>query len=264
MGNAVLKLRFPSAHLHNPNAGNGSSIQGGAGLPDELDSSVTSTRLGAWVQDRFRLGSRLTLEGGLRLDWSDVGGGALTSVTSLASSDIDFSFDADWGNADSWAPITYDFISLSDRKRRTVSQEFRLASGDEGRIFGGTTDWLAGIYVLDLADDLAVLADKGLLMKALRIVLENAAHAVAGDGTLFFQSNAYGGFGENDIYKQDLSAGELYASIATFQRVRNILKTLVGQLDILETMTPMSFASFLAERTSSRSTLAMAASPAPV
>jgi len=54
----------------NPNAGNGSSIQGGAGLPEDLDSAVTSTRLGAWVQDRFRAGSHLTLEGGLRLDWS--------------------------------------------------------------------------------------------------------------------------------------------------------------------------------------------------
>jgi hypothetical protein len=54
----------------NPNAGNGSSIQGGAGLPDEVDSSVASTRLGAWVQDRVRVGSRLTLEGGLRFDWS--------------------------------------------------------------------------------------------------------------------------------------------------------------------------------------------------
>jgi len=54
----------------NPNAANGSSVQGGAGLPDELDSVVTSTRLGAWVQDRLRAGSRLTLEGGLRLDWS--------------------------------------------------------------------------------------------------------------------------------------------------------------------------------------------------
>lgn len=54
----------------NPNAGNGSSIQGGAGLPDELDSTVSSTRLGAWVLDRFRAGSRLALEGGLRFDWS--------------------------------------------------------------------------------------------------------------------------------------------------------------------------------------------------
>jgi hypothetical protein len=56
----------------NPNAGNGSSVQGGAGLPDELDSTVASTRVGAWVQDRFRLGSRTTLEGGLRFDWSGV------------------------------------------------------------------------------------------------------------------------------------------------------------------------------------------------
>jgi len=56
----------------NPNAGNGSSVQGGAGLPDELDSSITSTRAGAWLQDRFRVGSRLTVEGGLRFDWSGV------------------------------------------------------------------------------------------------------------------------------------------------------------------------------------------------
>ncbi|MCB9855103.1 MAG: tryptophan 2,3-dioxygenase [Phycisphaerales bacterium] len=42
----------------------------------------------------------------------------------------------------------------------------------------------------------------------------------------------------------DLSAGNLFGAIATFQRVRTIMKTLVGQLDILETMTPMSFNSF--------------------
>ena len=64
----IQRWRIPGDR--NPNAGNGSSIQGGAGLPDELDSTVTSTRLGAWIQDRFRVGSRLTLEGGLRLDWS--------------------------------------------------------------------------------------------------------------------------------------------------------------------------------------------------
>jgi tryptophan 2,3-dioxygenase len=41
-----------------------------------------------------------------------------------------------------------------------------------------------------------------------------------------------------------LSAGDLYTSIAGFQRIRTVMKTLVAQLDILETMTPMSFASF--------------------
>jgi tryptophan 2,3-dioxygenase len=36
----------------------------------------------------------------------------------------------------------------------------------------------------------------------------------------------------------------LYGAIATFQRCRTVMKTLVGQLDVLETMTPMSFTSF--------------------
>lgn len=37
---------------------------------------------------------------------------------------------------------------------------------------------------------------------------------------------------------------DLYGAIAGFQRCRTVMKTLVGQLDILETMTPMSFTSF--------------------
>ena len=49
---------------------------------------------------------------------------------------------------------------------------------------------------------------------------------------------------EFDKVKGDLSAGDLYGSIATFQRVRTIMKTLVAQLDILETMTPLEFTSF--------------------
>ncbi len=44
--------------------------------------------------------------------------------------------------------------------------------------------------------------------------------------------------------QRDLEANDLYGAIATFKRVRTVMKTLVGQLDILETMTPMSFSSF--------------------
>ncbi len=44
--------------------------------------------------------------------------------------------------------------------------------------------------------------------------------------------------------KADFSEDHLFGAIATLQRTRHILKTLVGQLDILETMTPMSFTSF--------------------
>jgi tryptophan 2,3-dioxygenase len=49
---------------------------------------------------------------------------------------------------------------------------------------------------------------------------------------------------EIDKVKVDFSNGELFGAIATFQRLRTIMKTLVGQLDILETMTPLSFSAF--------------------
>jgi tryptophan 2,3-dioxygenase len=43
---------------------------------------------------------------------------------------------------------------------------------------------------------------------------------------------------------EDFSGNDLYAAIHTMKRVRTIMKVLVAQLDILETMTPMSFTSF--------------------
>ena len=83
----------------------------------------------------------------LRFDWGDVGLGDLTSITGFASSDIEFSFDADWGNNDSWAPVLYDYISLSDRQRDTLSQEFRYT----------TDQWLFGLYALRLEESLMTL-----------------------------------------------------------------------------------------------------------
>ena len=49
---------------------------------------------------------------------------------------------------------------------------------------------------------------------------------------------------EFDKVNQNFLANDLYGAIATFKRIRTVLKTLVGQVDILETMTPMSFSSF--------------------
>jgi outer membrane receptor protein involved in Fe transport len=73
--------------------------------------------------------------------WSDLD---FTSITAIADSDIEFSYDADWGNDESWMPVTYDYISISDRKRRTLSQEFRIVG----------THWLAGAYAMRLDDEL--------------------------------------------------------------------------------------------------------------
>lgn len=49
---------------------------------------------------------------------------------------------------------------------------------------------------------------------------------------------------EFDKVKRDLSTNDLFGAVATVKRIRTVLKTLVGQLDILETMTPMSFTAF--------------------
>jgi hypothetical protein len=48
----------------------GSSGLPGANLPRNLDSSVSSWRVGAWAQDRIPIGSRVTLQPGLRVDRS--------------------------------------------------------------------------------------------------------------------------------------------------------------------------------------------------
>src|ERR1700747_3322103 len=49
---------------------------------------------------------------------------------------------------------------------------------------------------------------------------------------------------EFEKIKRDFSAGDLYGGMHSFKRTRTIMKVLVAQIDILETMTPSSFSSF--------------------
>jgi iron complex outermembrane recepter protein len=116
-----------------------------------IDNSLTM------LSDKPGRDAQESLGTALKATWSGSDRYEFTSITSFADSDIDFSFDADWGNDESWAPFTYDFIVASDRKRKTLSQEFRLASGREGRILGDSADWLFGAYFLELDDDLSTL-----------------------------------------------------------------------------------------------------------
>jgi tryptophan 2,3-dioxygenase len=51
---------------------------------------------------------------------------------------------------------------------------------------------------------------------------------------------------ELDKIKGDLTANRLYQAISTFKRARAIVKLLVEQVDVIETLTPMSFESFRA------------------
>ncbi len=51
---------------------------------------------------------------------------------------------------------------------------------------------------------------------------------------------------ELEKIKRDFNDNHLYGAIATFKRTRTIMKVMVEQVDILETLTPMSFNSFRA------------------
>jgi len=76
------------------------------------------------------------------------------SITSAADSDIVFAYDADWANRDTFLPdYQVEYSSHNPRQRDTLSQEFRFVSGEDGRIFGDTTEWVAGIYVSRLEED---------------------------------------------------------------------------------------------------------------
>jgi outer membrane receptor for ferrienterochelin and colicin len=82
------RLRFAIDGDRNPVAANGSSVQGGAGLPDLLDSPRTSTRGAAWLVDTWQLHRRLSVQSGLRLDLSGVNREALVSPRLSASMDV--------------------------------------------------------------------------------------------------------------------------------------------------------------------------------
>ena len=88
----------------------------------------------------------------LRLETSAGSLGHLTVIAAGADSDMDYSFDGDWGNEQSWAPFTYDYFYRALRDRKTRSAEVRLASPDAQE--PGALAWLVGVYTLDLQESL--------------------------------------------------------------------------------------------------------------
>ena len=76
----------------------------------------------------------------------------LISISTFADSEIEHSFDGDWGNDDSWGVNgPYDFTSDTQRNRKTWSQEFRIISNTQPED-QKNTDWLLGLYILDLEE----------------------------------------------------------------------------------------------------------------
>lgn len=117
-----------------------------ADIDDGYDAFAIDNSL-SMLSDKPGKDAQESVGASLRVDYDGFESGTLTSITSVADSDILFSFDADWGNDDSWAPVLYDYISVSDRDRSTLGQEFRFI----------TDKWLVGLYALRLEDDIATL-----------------------------------------------------------------------------------------------------------
>jgi outer membrane receptor protein involved in Fe transport len=91
----------------------------------------------------------------LRLIATLPGLGELRSVTSVADSQITYSFDGDWGNDPFWLATTgyapYDYFQADNRARRTLAEDLRL-TGDASRALFGRLRWLVGVYALRLTE----------------------------------------------------------------------------------------------------------------
>jgi iron complex outermembrane receptor protein len=78
-----------------------------------------------------------------------LGAYSFSSTTAHARSDSVYSFDGDWGNDPYWGEYApYDYYSSYARERSTLTQDLRLEGGS-----GAALDWVAGAYLLRLAED---------------------------------------------------------------------------------------------------------------
>jgi iron complex outermembrane receptor protein len=76
----------------------------------------------------------------------------LTSITTIADSDMTYGYDGDWVDRSYWAtPFVYNYENKKDRD--TFTQEFRFVSKPASRVFNDTTDWLAGVYYSNLDEE---------------------------------------------------------------------------------------------------------------
>ncbi|MEM6187315.1 TonB-dependent receptor [Shewanella vaxholmensis] len=125
-----------------------------------LTNSPTQT-----TSDQPGVDSQRTTGAGFKATYSGAETFELTSLTSFANTDHHYSYDGDWSNPEYWAskqcsdddgnlaPCQYDYFWDKTGQRKTASQEFRLSSTEQGRIFADSTDWLLGVYAMNLKED---------------------------------------------------------------------------------------------------------------
>lgn len=87
-----------------------------------------------------------TLAGAVSGLWSGSDLFTVKSVLSAASSDTEYGYDEDWVHV-GFHPDEYVSTDNYLRDRDNLSADVRLVSTDASRLFGGSTGWVAGIYL---------------------------------------------------------------------------------------------------------------------
>jgi iron complex outermembrane receptor protein len=102
--------------------------------------------------------------GSLRGTWLGPNPYRLLSISSFVHSDIEYGYDADWGNDAFWAAapyfwdpavegFRYSFTEVVFRNRENFGQDVRLISEPGGEILGGSSAWNLGIHLNYLGED---------------------------------------------------------------------------------------------------------------
>lgn len=81
----------------------------------------------------------------LRVERATRAGFAVEGTAAIARSDLDYGFDVDW-TFEGFHPFGYRRFESFARDRDTRSLELRLVSDPAGRLFGGRSDWIVGLY----------------------------------------------------------------------------------------------------------------------
>ena len=121
-------------------------------LDNGYDGWSIDNELTTW-SDRPGRDSQTSTGASMRADFALAGGHRLVSITGAARSDIEHSYDADWGEDGYWSRIAgfemrYDYSSRTLRERSGLSQELRLLSPADSE-----PGYVLGVWFLNLEED---------------------------------------------------------------------------------------------------------------
>ncbi len=130
-------------------------------INDGYDAWAVDNNGSVTFSDKPGKDAQETTAGSARVTGSFGDAVTFVSITSMANTDSQFNFDADWGSDAFWdtpqyGNSIYDYFSSTARERDTISQEFHLVSGPDGKLFG-YADWIVGIYGLNLDESIDVV-----------------------------------------------------------------------------------------------------------